>query len=134
MTVEQKDHARQYKKDWRTKNRDIIVAQKRLYYNNNKEKLYTLERDRQYRKRYNITLEDYNYLFIKQNGLCAICESDKSGKNDRYFAVDHNHKTDEVRGLLCTNCNPKLGWYEKNSISVERYLESEQSYYEDFML
>jgi len=40
-----------------------------------------------------------------QEGTCAICDG---GTSKNHFAVDHNHKTGEVRGLLCAKCNKML--------------------------
>lgn len=59
---------------------------------------------------YNITLEEYDCIFEQQNGVCAICGS--VNKNGMRLSVDHNHKTNKVRGLLCINCNRKLGVLE----------------------
>ena len=61
---------------------------------------------------YNITLEDYNELVEKQNGLCAICGKVETTSNQfgsRPLCVDHNHETGIVRGLLCAQCNHLLG-------------------------
>lgn len=57
------------------------------------------------KQRYNLTLEQYDKMFIKQNGVCAIC-----GVSLEYLKanVDHDHKTDKVRGLLCSKCNTFL--------------------------
>lgn len=55
---------------------------------------------------YGITLEDYNQMFAKQNGTCAICHTPPE---HRRLAVDHDHMTGEVRGLLCSRCNRLLG-------------------------
>ena len=61
-----------------------------------------------YKNKFGITLEQYNQMFIVQNGLCLGCY--KHQKDDkRAFAVDHNHMTGRVRGLLCGNCNVALG-------------------------
>jgi len=55
---------------------------------------------------YGITIETYEEMYSAQNGKCCIC-------NDAYPAlyVDHNHKTEAVRGLLCARCNTGLGFF-----------------------
>lgn len=50
----------------------------------------------------------------KQDGVCAICRKPPHPK--RKLAVDHDHKTGEVRGLLCGSCNPGLGYF-KDSVT-----------------
>lgn len=57
---------------------------------------------------YGITEEDYENLFEKQNGQCAIC-----GKNIK-LVVDHNHETGKIRALLCGNCNRGIGIFQDN--------------------
>ena len=62
--------------------------------------------------RFGISLEDYQRMFEAQNGVCAICGSEETGKNRGHnisLAVDHNHKTGEIRGLLCSKCNQGIG-------------------------
>lgn len=58
------------------------------------------------KKRYNITIQDYYKMFDAQGGKCWIC---RGGTSKNYLATDHDHKTGEVRGLLCANCNKVLG-------------------------
>lgn len=65
---------------------------------------------------FDITLEQYNYMYIKQNGCCAICNKPQSSFKHA-LAVDHDHKTGKVRGLLCINCNLILG---HSNDSIER--------------
>lgn len=55
-------------------------------------------------KRYGITEDQYNELLRKQEGRCAVCGRD-GGKFKTKLAVDHDHKTGHVRGLLCKYCN-----------------------------
>lgn len=43
-----------------------------------------------------------------QHGRCAICKLPESIPN-RELAVDHDHNTNKVRGLLCSRCNPAIG-------------------------
>ena len=60
-------------------------------------------------RHYGISLEEYDRLLTQQNGGCAICHE---GKPRRRHAVDHNHKTGKVRGLLCGSCNRALGYFK----------------------
>lgn len=55
--------------------------------------------------KYGITEERYQELFKQQNGRCAIC---RNRPRTQRLAVDHDHKTGEVRGLLCKRCNHDL--------------------------
>ncbi len=60
-------------------------------------------------KKYNITLEDYNSMYNKQNGMCCICNT-----YYKELVVDHNHENGKVRGLLCDICNRGLGHFKEN--------------------
>lgn len=66
---------------------------------------------------YGLTPEEYENLLDKQNGLCGICMS--SGVR---LAVDHDHVTKQVRGLLCHTCNTGLGKLGDNIEGIERAL------------
>ncbi|TDI97076.1 MAG: hypothetical protein E2O29_01530 [Deltaproteobacteria bacterium] len=68
----------------------------------------------QYKQRYGITLEDYNRMFKRQKGKCAICCIPESMIKKR-LSVDHNHKTKKVRGLLCDRCNNGLGRFKDDA-------------------
>lgn len=68
-------------------------------------------------KKYDITEEDYWKLYEAQGGRCAICQ--RATGRARRLAVDHNHKTGEVRGLLCKPCNRYgLGMFARDSIEL----------------
>lgn len=54
-------------------------------------------------------MEQYDEMFEKQGGRCAICETEKPNGYGKRLAVDHCHDTGRVRGLLCGNCNHGLG-------------------------
>jgi len=64
-----------------------------LYFPNKKHKL--LEQDRQ-------------KLYQEQEGKCKICGIKESNLR-RELCTDHDHKTGDVRGLLCGSCNSLLG-------------------------
>lgn len=60
-------------------------------------------------KRFGITIDDYQKMFIKQRGKCKICKM----KFD-VLCIDHNHTTQKIRGLLCRVCNVGLGCFSDN--------------------
>lgn len=81
------------------------------------------------KRRYGLTLEDYNKLLDLQLGSCAICNKKAgitiTGKCDLH--VDHDHVTGEIRGLLCSRCNMFIGFLEapKDLLTpAKRYLEN----------
>ena len=81
--------------------------------------------------RFNLTLEEYNLMLDAQGGICKICsmpETTRKNNSDevRMLAVDHDHNTGAVRGLLCASCNVQLGYYEKTKLRAaefEKYLD-----------
>lgn len=64
---------------------------------------------------FGISLDDYTELHKKQNGCCAIC-----GQTENVLHVDHCHKTEIVRGLLCLGCNSGLGMFKENTVALQR--------------
>lgn len=62
---------------------------------------------------FGIDLIQYNKMLAEQNGCCAICGRHKS-ELKRNFSVDHNHDTNEIRGLLCQSCNHGLGCFRSD--------------------
>lgn len=74
--------------------------------------------------RYGLTVEDYDEMLRQQEGACAICKEPPS--EGWKLAVDHDHKTGKVRGLLCLGCNVTVGYLEENPIRIQgcqAYLE-----------
>lgn len=69
-------------------------------------------RNYELRRSFGITAAQYDAMQAEQNGVCACCEQpERSVRNGRVkmLAVDHDHVTGAIRGLLCSNCNPMLG-------------------------
>ena len=79
-------------------------------------------RERNLLKRYGITIEQYNQLLHKQEGKCAMCDRHESEFKTR-LAVDHNHQTGEIRGLLCNYCNRRVVGRHKDRDLVMRLYE-----------
>lgn len=71
---------------------------------------------------YGLTPEDYERMLVEQNGLCAICNRPETAASTkprrtgertvRRLAIDHDHATNRVRGLLCSRCNLAIGMIE----------------------
>lgn len=68
------------------------------------------------KKRYGMTVERYDQMLKQQKYVCAICKKADSGglSFGRRLAIDHDHETKYVRGLLCQKCNRGLGLFNDN--------------------
>lgn len=119
------------RKRWREKpeNRErYLAAQRRA---NAKNLRY--RRDLAYRRRYGITIDDYENMKALQENRCAICDSLEPGGRRNEFCVDYDHETGQVRGLLCAACNRLLDvlesrhWRNLAEIYLNKYNESENS-------
>lgn len=67
------------------------------------------------RRKYGLTLEQFETMLQQQNNKCLICGEPES--IDRALAIDHCHHTGKVRGLLCNRCNHTIGLVE-DSIEI----------------
>lgn len=82
------------------------------------------------KRTYGLTFCQWVDMFEYSSGMCYICGSrgfKLQEKNFLKLAIDHDHKTGEVRGLLCHNCNRALGLMQDNVLTVKKaveYLES----------
>lgn len=112
-----------YARDFRSKDVAAFRQKANLYYQANAERKRELARrwranagvQRAYnlRSQYGISLDDYQVLLDKQQGVCAVCKKPPQGKR-KFLAVDHDHQTGKIRGLLCTTCNVGLGALQDN--------------------
>ena len=112
--------ANKYVKEYHKKNPDKFKGYNKRWRSKN---VYSKRRAKQAKLKckYGITLEEYNQLFQQQNGHCAICGTHQS-ELVKTLAVDHDHKTGKVRGLLCMRCNLDLRVVEnKNFIKKAEY-------------
>jgi hypothetical protein len=84
----------------------------RAYRAQNRERTRAVKRAWRYRTNYGLTLDDFEALYVAQQGQCAICDKplDKDPTGAKHSTnVDHDHQTGEVRGLLCSGCNFAIG-------------------------
>lgn len=72
-------------------------------------------------KKYGLTIEEYEAKLKAQDGKCFICKKEQADEKDnRRLAVDHNHKTEKTRDLLCSRCNFIVGIIETASDLLEK--------------
>lgn len=117
------EKSKEYDRRRGAKYREKSKERRKVYYQENKDKF----RDRRFLKKFGITLDEYNKIFEEQNGCCVICEKHQI-EFERALAVDHNHKTGEVRGLLCTYCNMGIGQLNENIEVLERAIKYLKKY------
>ncbi len=146
MPYKDKEKRRVYSKIYLAEHREEIHTSQKRYYAVHREeilayiKAYNAEHREErsiYRKKlyathreeaahyslmysYGITLKEYNKILANQNGVCAICGNPP---NDRKLAVDHNHVTGKIRGLLCKACNTTLGNVKDSVEILEKAIE-----------
>jgi hypothetical protein len=99
------------------------AGQQRQWRNRNPDKVKSYD----LKRKFNITLHDYERLFQQQNYVCAICQQperslDKDG-GPRRMPVDHCHTTGKVRGLLCTSCNRALGMFKDDPKILQKAID-----------
>lgn len=91
----------------------------------NRQEIRKQERSQKLKKNFGIDITQYEQMFIAQNGKCACCCKEEIKKiRGRIIdlAVDHNHKTNEIRELLCVKCNTALGLLDDSVENIEKLL------------
>ena len=69
---------------------------------------------------YGLTLEEHEALMSEQGGKCWICQGDNGLKA---LCIDHDHKTNNVRGLLCNLCNRAIGLLKDDADLLDKAAE-----------
>lgn len=90
------------------------AARARAWCRDNRARHAATRHAREMRVTYGISAEHYEQLLVEQHGRCAICGQDEPSAHGRTgtpfrLAVDHDHQTGRVRGLLCQKCNRAIG-------------------------
>jgi len=130
MAFDRKNYHKQYQKE----NREQIKERMKQYYIDNR--IYLREYNKQWKKdnpknirngelrrKYNLSYENLLSMWDVQDGKCAICGEEFKNSSDAF--VDHNHETNEIRGLLCRQCNLGIGFFKDNSeltMNATKYL------------
>lgn len=75
-------------------------------------------RDQNLRSSYGFGIDEFHRRCLDQDGGCAVC----GGGTCETLHVDHDHKTGQVRGLLCPNCNTLLGRLEARPCLMPKFI------------
>ena len=98
------------------------VCKKCRYKYNYEEKYPRPALELKLKRDYGISLIEYDKMFEQQGGVCAICGKSQPQQFHR-LAVDHDHKTNKVRGLLCQSCNGMLGLAKDNIVTLSNAIK-----------
>lgn len=121
--IENKEDVKQYGKDNIVKTRLSAKKYQQKHRDENPEIYSSKEYKEKMRyltikSKYGITSEDYNAMFLKQEGKCEICKIHQSNIN-RTLVIDHCHATNKVRALLCHKCNLAIGLMNESIESLK---------------
>jgi len=98
-----------------------------LYYKNH-EREKEAARHSMRKSKFGISKLEFQQLLIAQNNLCVICNKPQPGR--KALAIDHDHRTGKIRGLLCSWCNRAVGYLEDSAERAEataKYLRSKSN-------
>lgn len=112
------------RKLWDLKNKNKIDESSNKWKKQNTDKIKNYWR-KDTLKKYALSENQFNLILQNQNNCCLICNTSKE-KSNCAFVVDHCHKTNIVRGILCNNCNVALGFAKDSILILEKaisYLE-----------
>jgi hypothetical protein len=130
-----RDHIKTYQKAWREENAGAVAEYQKEYHKEYRERdeAKAATHSRNLWKNYKMTPTEFNELWEAQSGKCAICSVEMAprGRAKNSAAVDHNHESGAVRGLLCRNCNAGIGYLMDDPdllIAAAEYLVERGSY------
>ncbi len=87
----------------------------------NPEKYKHSQRAAHLKRNFNLSVEAYDAILLSQGGHCALCEQTPEA-DGRRLCVDHDHKTNIIRGLLCLGCNKAIAKLGDNETGLLRAL------------
>ena len=144
--LENSDQTKEYKKQhyennkkqiieraakWTENNKEKVAVSRKKYKMNNRDKLnkqgkeyyIKIAKNRRIKKSYGIDKNQVENMLLMQNNKCAICMKNFGDLYINRFHIDHNHKNNKVRGLLCSNCNLGIGFFKEDKEFLSKAIE-----------
>jgi hypothetical protein len=119
------DCVRKYGIEYRKINNELIRQKKKDYHLKNPQ----IKRKSYLKIQYGLTIIDYENLLKLQYYKCAICKIDHvNNSQHKHFHIDHCHKTNKIRGLLCASCNTSIGHLRDNTVFLQNAIEYLEKY------
>ena len=111
-------------KRWQQANADRLNAYRRA--RRSEPAVKQAERAGHLRRKYGITVEQYEEMLASQGGCCAICR--REPRPDISLHLDHDHQSGQLRGILCFRCNNALGDFDDDPTLIGAALAYLRSY------
>lgn len=111
------ERTRQLRSDYYKANKEHLKQKAKERYARNKERFVEYATQRFVEKKYGVTPEQYAALVAACGGRCEVCRRVPTGRFAK-LCVDHNHETDQVRGMLCHGCNTSLGMLKEDPLRI----------------
>lgn len=96
----------------------VYKEKRSQHYFENKSEYQRIIKNSNLKRKYGITLNEYKQMVEKQAGRCTLCD-----RLSNSLHVDHCHKTNKIRGLLCGSCNRALGLFQDDPRVLEKAKE-----------
>lgn len=109
------------KRLWLIANREEYAAKRKTWPSRLTKRTATENRRKLLRRKYALTVDEFDNMLARQMGVCCICKEENTG--GRPLFVDHDHASGQVRGLLCHRCNVAVGSIRDSRAHFERIID-----------
>jgi Recombination endonuclease VII len=128
-TREHPERVRENQHRWYLANKAKVLAATRARRVAKPERIKAAARHRHLVRTFGLTLREFDEMFTKQRGVCALCV--RPGPHARALNVDHDHVSGRIRALLCPSCNRALGYFGDDPVLMRAAADYVECYRED---
>jgi hypothetical protein len=117
------EYQKEYNKEYRKKNVEKLNASNKKWREENKEQDALVMLKARLKRKYNLSIDEYETLIESQNNSCKVCGTHAKNNLKGKLYIDHCHTTGKVRGLLCMKCNSALGLLNDDKTLIQNLLD-----------